>query len=200
MNSTLSSGNNNSMHKNKNRFTNNRNHHRYNGNDSSNDQRFRHSAKQSLEKYLGLAREATVTGDKISAEYYLQYADHFHRVYHGLNNFEEDGEKKTHPPRYSGGQRSHHRPSFNRDRDHNRAVSSEESSSEVTNNLPKGEEALQVSSPAEENRTLPVVSEEHKTEHKRMAPPPLRRRRSAKPKKDSTEVNSAEESSISHKE
>jgi hypothetical protein len=33
-----------------------------------------------------------------------------------------------------------------------------------------------------------------------MAPPPLRRRRSAKPKKDSTEVNSAEESSISHKE
>ncbi len=38
------------------------------------------NAAQMLEKYKTLARDATQSGDRITAEYYFQYADHYFRV------------------------------------------------------------------------------------------------------------------------
>lgn len=38
------------------------------------------NAAQMLEKYKTLARDATQAGDRITAEYYFQYADHYFRV------------------------------------------------------------------------------------------------------------------------
>lgn len=45
-----------------------------------NDARVRGNAQQLLEKYKGLARDAASAGDRILAEYYMQHADHYHRV------------------------------------------------------------------------------------------------------------------------
>lgn len=42
--------------------------------------RQRGNALQLLEKYSNLAREAHQQGERVQAEYYLQYADHYHRV------------------------------------------------------------------------------------------------------------------------
>ncbi len=44
------------------------------------DSRARGNAAQLLEKYRNMARDAQMTGDRVNAEYYLQFADHYFRV------------------------------------------------------------------------------------------------------------------------
>lgn len=44
------------------------------------DNRQRGNAAQLLEKYKGLARDAQTSGDRVQAEYFLQFADHYFRV------------------------------------------------------------------------------------------------------------------------
>ena len=69
----------------------NRNQNRRNGNGSSlkstnidssgPDVRVRGSAIQVNEKYMALANDASMSGDRIKAESFFQYADHYYRVY-----------------------------------------------------------------------------------------------------------------------
>ncbi len=42
--------------------------------------RIRGNAHQVYEKYIGLARDATSMGDRIAAETYYQYAEHYYRI------------------------------------------------------------------------------------------------------------------------
>jgi hypothetical protein len=53
-----------------------------NGYDNQNrvDNRARGNAAQMLEKYKKLAQDAQHNGDRVNAEYYLQFADHYFRV------------------------------------------------------------------------------------------------------------------------
>src|SRR3954469_15081245 len=44
------------------------------------DNRARGNAAQLLEKYKNLASDAQRQGDRVNAEYYLQFADHYFRV------------------------------------------------------------------------------------------------------------------------
>ncbi len=44
------------------------------------DNRARGNAAQLLEKYKNLARDAQMQGDRVNAEYYFQFADHYFRV------------------------------------------------------------------------------------------------------------------------
>jgi len=68
-----------------------------NGNSSSNSKinsfdsvgseiRVRGSAVQVNEKYMALANDAYSSGDRILAESFFQYADHYHRVIMSANN------------------------------------------------------------------------------------------------------------------
>lgn len=52
------------------------------GGDNGNriDNRARGNAPQLLEKYRNMARDAQLAGDRVNAEYYLQFADHYFRV------------------------------------------------------------------------------------------------------------------------
>lgn len=52
------------------------------GGDNGNriDNRARGNATQLLEKYKNMARDAQMAGDRVNAEYYLQFADHYFRV------------------------------------------------------------------------------------------------------------------------
>ncbi|MFN5630879.1 MAG: DUF4167 domain-containing protein, partial [Sphingomonadales bacterium] len=53
-----------------------------NGYDHQNrvDNRARGNAAQMLEKYKKLAQDAQLNGDRVQAEYYHQFADHYFRV------------------------------------------------------------------------------------------------------------------------
>jgi len=44
------------------------------------DSRARGNASQMLEKYKKLAHDASLNGDRVQTEYYLQFADHYFRV------------------------------------------------------------------------------------------------------------------------
>ncbi len=55
--------------------------------------RVRGNAYQVLEKYLALARDASAAGDRISAENYLQHAEHYYR----LINAHNDGNGRNRP-------------------------------------------------------------------------------------------------------
>ncbi|MBB3764891.1 DUF4167 domain-containing protein [Sphingomicrobium lutaoense] len=62
------------------------------------DNRQRGNAAQLLEKYKGLARDAQMSGDRVQAEYYLQFADHYFRVLEDHKAKQEDQQ----PPRQKG--------------------------------------------------------------------------------------------------
>ncbi|MCG8507667.1 MAG: DUF4167 domain-containing protein [Rhodospirillales bacterium] len=49
------------------------------------DVKIRGTAQQVHDKYLSLARDALVSGDRIGAEGYFQYADHYYRVVSAAN-------------------------------------------------------------------------------------------------------------------
>ena len=55
----------------------------------------RGTPNQIFDKYIALARDATVSGDRISAENLLQHAEHYFRIFNGS----ADGQIKT--PRFS---------------------------------------------------------------------------------------------------
>src|SRR5580704_6143377 len=51
------------------------------------DVRVRGNAHQVFDKYQALAREAAASGDRIAAEAYLQYADHYYRLIQTMGGF-----------------------------------------------------------------------------------------------------------------
>jgi hypothetical protein len=56
------------------------------------DVKLRGSASQIFEKYLALARDATASGDRITAENYLQHAEHYYRLINA------NGSRQPHTP------------------------------------------------------------------------------------------------------
>ena len=63
----------------------------------------RGSAQQVLDKYLQLARDAQSSGDRVKAEGYLQFAEHYYRV---LNIDQEGGERQPRPAQSDQGERA----------------------------------------------------------------------------------------------
>jgi hypothetical protein len=49
------------------------------------DLRIRGTAQQLFEKYLQLGRDATSGGDRVMAESYFQYAEHYFRILNAMN-------------------------------------------------------------------------------------------------------------------
>jgi hypothetical protein len=69
--------------------------------------RIRGTVSQVLEKYLALARDASSAGDLISAENYLQHAEHYYRVMNGNGGGSSSGGQKFRGqgrPRGNGGE------------------------------------------------------------------------------------------------
>lgn len=67
------------------------------------DNRARGNAAQLLEKYKTLARDAQQAGDRVLAEYYLQFADHYFRVLaESRARYEEANPQARREQRYDG--------------------------------------------------------------------------------------------------
>lgn len=64
------------------------------------DVKVRGTAQQVLEKYLMLARDASSSGDRIQAESYLQYAEHYYRILSAAQaSFQGQGQGGDQQPR-----------------------------------------------------------------------------------------------------
>ena len=65
------------------------------------DLRIRGTAQQLFEKYLQLGRDATGSGDRVMAESYFQYAEHYFRIVSAINQASQQSQPQQH---YQGGQ------------------------------------------------------------------------------------------------
>ena len=63
------------------------------------DVRIRGTAHQVTEKYVALAKDAASGGDRILAESYLQYAEHYQRIINSWEEGVQDGQNKGQKPR-----------------------------------------------------------------------------------------------------
>jgi hypothetical protein len=85
------------------------------------DVRVRGNAHQVFDKYQALAREAAASGDRIQAEAYWQYADHYFRMIQTMGGFgqrnnvgygdEDGGQPNPQQPGQPGGQQAGPPPS-----------------------------------------------------------------------------------------
>ena len=66
------------------------------------DLRIRGTAQQLFEKYLQLGRDATSVGDRVMAESYFQYAEHYFRIINAIN------QAQGQPPQQYQPRRQHH--------------------------------------------------------------------------------------------
>lgn len=70
----------------------------------------RGSAQQVVEKYLNLAREATIAGNRVMAENYYQHAEHYYRIQNANNagnNADSQGGNGREQPAYQPEQPAH---------------------------------------------------------------------------------------------
>jgi hypothetical protein len=56
------------------------------------DVRVRGTAQQLFEKYLQLGRDATSSGDRVTAESYFQHAEHYFRILNAMNQAAQQGQ------------------------------------------------------------------------------------------------------------
>lgn len=70
---------------------------------SGSEMKIRGTAQQLHDKYLALARDASSAGDRIAAESFFQYADHYHRI---LNADGGNGANR-HQQHHRGGDQRH---------------------------------------------------------------------------------------------
>lgn len=68
------------------------------------DVKIRGSAQQVLDKYLQLARDAQSSGDRVKAEGYLQFAEHYYRIL----SAEQEGDRQQRPVHQQGDQGGDH--------------------------------------------------------------------------------------------
>ena len=66
------------------------------------DLRIRGTAQQLFEKYLQLGRDATGSGDRVMAESYFQYAEHYFRILNAINQASQPQQQQGHSQ--NGGQ------------------------------------------------------------------------------------------------
>ena len=88
---SFSLNNNNNSNRNNNRRRGRGNRQQGGGNQNRIDSRARGNAPQMLDKYRKLAQDAQHNGDRVQAEYYLQFADHYFRVIADSRPRTEDG-------------------------------------------------------------------------------------------------------------
>jgi hypothetical protein len=94
------------------------------------------------EKYIKMAKEATSTGDRIQAEYYLQFADHYSRIMteNGIKPFEQEdsnkiSNKETKEDSSLGNDQEINKSSTNSNIKSSEKVDSDENSDENENSL-----------------------------------------------------------------
>lgn len=153
-----------------------------NGGGNRTENKVRGNPKQLLEKYKTQARDAIQAGDRITAEYYLQFADHYQRV---LNEMQANREQASE----DGGRRGRGRRGRHKDATEEATAPEADATEEAGSNPQEASEEAQVDpseaeQPVEVHPELDLGEQEAKpkrTPRKRRAP------RAAKESEASTE-------------
>lgn len=60
--------------------------------------RIRGTSQQLFEKYLQLGRDATSSGDRVTAEAFFQHAEHYFRILNAMNQAQQQGQQNGQAP------------------------------------------------------------------------------------------------------
>lgn len=142
-------------------------------NSNRNEPKVRGNPKQLAEKYKNQAREALQSGDRTQAEYYFQFADHYHRVLNemrGPNNqtTNQNNTEQAQDDGDNGGQQNRRR----NNRRNQRGRSSHENSAQQENGVQNASE--------EQSAQLPDANEVQENAEVSEKPAPKRRRSAPK--------------------
>jgi len=118
------------------------------------DLRIRGTAQQLFEKYLQLGRDATGSGDRVMAESYFQYAEHYFRILNAINQASQQNAGQANGQgggQYQGAQNGQYNGHHRREREGN---DTEEQAPPLANGPQAqpgyGDQPAMDSSPAEE--------------------------------------------------
>jgi hypothetical protein len=67
--------------------------------------RIRGTAQQLFEKYLQLGRDATSSGDRVTAEAFFQHAEHYFRILNAMNQAQQQSQPNGQAPQQQSNQR-----------------------------------------------------------------------------------------------
>jgi len=151
------------------------------------ENRARGNPKQLLEKYKTQARDALQAGDRVNAEYFFQFADHYQRVVNeAQGNREQQGNVEEKDDRQNqrgrGGRDRQHRPSPAKETTENVVVASKDDQPDDGGDPPVAADPAAAEQPVEVHPELNLDGAEVAEKPKRRAP--VRRRRAPKPKED----------------
>jgi Domain of unknown function (DUF4167) len=77
------------------------------------DVRIRGTAQQLFEKYLQLGRDATSSGDRVTAEGFFQHAEHYFRILNAMNQAAQQGGQPNGQGQNQGGNRRNYQQGDN---------------------------------------------------------------------------------------
>tara|TARA_Y100000590_G_C15687089_1_gene1002021 strand:+ start:1135 stop:1590 length:456 start_codon:yes stop_codon:yes gene_type:complete len=109
--------------------------HTYSRNNSYNKSVAKNNLPMLYDKYLKLAKEATSSGDRIQAEYYLQFADHYSRVMieNGIKSSETDTSKTVYKQSSENSNNKNEQESLDSFQESNKEFSEEKNNEEQSN-------------------------------------------------------------------
>lgn len=130
----------------------------------SNEPKVRGNPKQLLEKYKNQAREAKQAGDRVQAEYYYQFADHYQRILNDMavRNGQQPGadstDDNTDDPQGGKQQQQQRRGRGRRPRDRDNGAPEAAADQNAEGNQGNGETAI-AADPATEEQPVEVHPE-----------------------------------------
>jgi len=92
--------------------------------------RIRGTAQQLFEKYLQLGRDATSSGDRVTAEGFFQHAEHYFRILNAMNQAAQQGQPSGQGQNQSGNRRNYQQGDGYQGNDDGQAGSSDADDSE----------------------------------------------------------------------
>lgn len=157
------------------------------------EQKIRGNPKQLVEKYKNQAREALQSGDRTQAEYYLQFADHYHRVLNEMRGSSNQAEG-------DGGQNNRRRRRGRGHQDENAQSNGAAESPAVETTSTPDTSATEQPSESKQQAADPSSSEQPVEVHPELdlgeeKPKPARRRRA--PRKKPVETDAAAAAPVS---
>ncbi len=76
------------------------------------DVRIRGTSQQLFEKYLQLGRDATSSGDRVTAEGFFQHAEHYFRILNAMNQAAQQGQSNPQGSNAQGQNPGNHRRNY----------------------------------------------------------------------------------------
>lgn len=122
------------------------------------DLRLRGTAQQLFERYLQLGRDATSGGDRVMAESYFQYAEHYFRILGAMQAAQQSqqGGQSYGQPNGQGQHNGHRR--FQGDGPSDAQDGGEEGDDAIEQQLERQENASAEQPPTVERRDIPIAS------------------------------------------